>query len=178
VHYCDCKGTTKLQLLQRVFQRMLTHERAGWDLPVPLSVSTYGEIEAGSLRHDIGVFLKLRITSIHIAVQTALALLMAAMPQIPHFTHASCIWLLLSRMNYVSIPEECHLGQCLHQCQSSTGKGSLCSVLFEVGFEHETIPAIIIRSSFFIFVLMAAYCVLKTLQSFLSNLTCISDIIH
>jgi len=24
VHYCDCKGTTKLQLLQRVFQRMLT----------------------------------------------------------------------------------------------------------------------------------------------------------
>ena len=25
MHYCDCKGTTKLQLLQRVFQRMLTH---------------------------------------------------------------------------------------------------------------------------------------------------------
>ncbi len=24
MHYCDCKGTTKLQLLQRVFQRMLT----------------------------------------------------------------------------------------------------------------------------------------------------------
>ena len=26
MHYCDCKGTTKLQLLQRVFQRMLTSE--------------------------------------------------------------------------------------------------------------------------------------------------------
>ena len=24
MHYCDCKGTIKLQLLQRVFQRMLT----------------------------------------------------------------------------------------------------------------------------------------------------------
>ena len=24
MHYCACKGTTKLQLLQRVFQRMLT----------------------------------------------------------------------------------------------------------------------------------------------------------
>ena len=24
MHYCDCKGTTKLQLIQRVFQRMLT----------------------------------------------------------------------------------------------------------------------------------------------------------
>ena len=24
VHYCDCKTTTKLQLLQRVFYRMLT----------------------------------------------------------------------------------------------------------------------------------------------------------
>lgn len=24
MHYCGCKGTTKLQLLQRVFQRMLT----------------------------------------------------------------------------------------------------------------------------------------------------------
>ena len=24
MNYCDCKGTTKLQLLQRVFQRMLT----------------------------------------------------------------------------------------------------------------------------------------------------------
>ena len=24
MHYCDCKGTTKLQLLQRVFLRMLT----------------------------------------------------------------------------------------------------------------------------------------------------------
>jgi len=26
MHYCDCKGTTKPQLLQRVFQRMLTNE--------------------------------------------------------------------------------------------------------------------------------------------------------
>ena len=26
-HYCDCKGPTKLQLLQRVFQRMLTEEK-------------------------------------------------------------------------------------------------------------------------------------------------------
>lgn len=25
VHYCDCKGTIKLQLLQHVFQRMLTY---------------------------------------------------------------------------------------------------------------------------------------------------------
>ena len=25
MHYCDCKGTTKLQLLQRVFLRMLTY---------------------------------------------------------------------------------------------------------------------------------------------------------
>ena len=25
MHYCDCKGTTKLQLLQRVFQRMFTN---------------------------------------------------------------------------------------------------------------------------------------------------------
>ena len=28
VHYCACKGTTKLQLLQRVFQRMLTQQGA------------------------------------------------------------------------------------------------------------------------------------------------------
>lgn len=96
------------------------HERAGWDLPVPLSVSTYGEIETGGLRHDIGVFLKLRIAPIHLTVQTALALLMVSVPQIPHFTHASCIWLLLSRMNYMSIHVEFHQGQCLHQCQSST----------------------------------------------------------
>ena len=27
MHNCGCKGTTKLQLLQRVFQRMLTSER-------------------------------------------------------------------------------------------------------------------------------------------------------
>ena len=27
MHYCGCKGTTKLQLLQRVFQRMLTTQR-------------------------------------------------------------------------------------------------------------------------------------------------------
>jgi hypothetical protein len=27
-------------------------------------------------------------------VLTALAFLMASMPQIPHFTHASCIWIL------------------------------------------------------------------------------------
>jgi len=27
VHYCGCKGTTKLQLLQRVFLRMLTQLR-------------------------------------------------------------------------------------------------------------------------------------------------------
>ena len=27
MHYCDCKGTTKLQLLQRVFLRMLTKNR-------------------------------------------------------------------------------------------------------------------------------------------------------
>ena len=26
MHYCECKGTTKLQLLQRVFLRMLTEE--------------------------------------------------------------------------------------------------------------------------------------------------------
>ena len=25
MHYCDCKGTTTLQLLQRVFKRLLTH---------------------------------------------------------------------------------------------------------------------------------------------------------
>ena len=54
------------------------------------------------------------------AMRVSPVLLMAAVPQIPYFTHASCIWLLLSRMNYVSIPEECHLGQYLHQCQSST----------------------------------------------------------
>ena len=95
------------------------HERTGWDLPVPLSVSTYGEIETGCLRHDIGVFLKLRIAPIHIAVLTALAFLMATMPQIPHLTHASCIWFLLSCMNYVSIPEECHQGLYLHLYQSN-----------------------------------------------------------
>ena len=27
MHDCNCKGTTKLQLLQRVFQRMLTLQR-------------------------------------------------------------------------------------------------------------------------------------------------------
>ena len=36
MHYCDCKGTTKLQLLQRVFQRMLTLQ-----LPELLSGSEY-----------------------------------------------------------------------------------------------------------------------------------------
>ena len=30
MHYCDCKGTTKLQLLQRVFQRMLTFHYSKW----------------------------------------------------------------------------------------------------------------------------------------------------
>ena len=28
--FCDCKGTTKLQLLQRVFQRMLTIKEPNW----------------------------------------------------------------------------------------------------------------------------------------------------
>ena len=30
MHYCDCKGTTKLQLLQRVFLRMLTIETSAY----------------------------------------------------------------------------------------------------------------------------------------------------
>ena len=51
---------------------------------------------------------------IHIAVLTALAFLMASMPQIPHFTHASYIWLLLSRMSFESVPVGVHQGQCLH----------------------------------------------------------------
>ena len=32
MHYCDCKGTTKLQLLQRVFQRMLTNVKGLRDI--------------------------------------------------------------------------------------------------------------------------------------------------
>ena len=56
------------------------HERTRRNLPVALSVSAYGKIERGGLRHDIGVLLKLRITPEHIAMLTALALLMASMP--------------------------------------------------------------------------------------------------
>ena len=41
MHYCDCKGTTILQLLQRVFQRMLTIETHGCDEGLGLS---YGEL--------------------------------------------------------------------------------------------------------------------------------------
>ena len=32
MHYCDCKGTTKLQLLQRVFLRMLTKKVNIWHI--------------------------------------------------------------------------------------------------------------------------------------------------
>ena len=44
MHYCNCKGTTKIQLLQRVFQRMLTTfevilERPKDDVPVILRVT-------------------------------------------------------------------------------------------------------------------------------------------
>ena len=38
MHYCDCKGTTKLQLLQRVFQRMLTNIQMGEDLTVQFDI--------------------------------------------------------------------------------------------------------------------------------------------
>ena len=63
------------------------HERTRRNLPVSLSVASYGQVEAGCLRHDIRVLLKLRIAPEHIAMQATLALLMAAMPQIPHLTH-------------------------------------------------------------------------------------------
>ena len=63
------------------------HERARRYLPVALAVAAYGQVEAGCLRHDISVLLKLRIAPEHIAMLAALALLMAAMPQIPHLTH-------------------------------------------------------------------------------------------
>ena len=62
------------------------HERTRRNLPVTLPVSSYGKIERRRLRHDIGVLLKLRIAPEHIAVLTALALLMASVPQIPHLT--------------------------------------------------------------------------------------------
>ncbi len=39
------------------------------------------------LMHDVGVLLKLRIAPIHIAMLTALALLMASMPQVPQLAH-------------------------------------------------------------------------------------------
>ena len=39
MHYCDCKGTTKLQLLQRVFQRMLTIFLAN-SLRIPINATT------------------------------------------------------------------------------------------------------------------------------------------
>ena len=45
------------------------------DLPVTLSVTSYGQIETGRLRHDIGFLFELRITPIHIAVLAALSLL-------------------------------------------------------------------------------------------------------
>ena len=35
MHYCDCKGTTKLQLLQRVFQRMLKDKVTVSDEGIP-----------------------------------------------------------------------------------------------------------------------------------------------
>jgi len=81
LNYQPCVFAPFISFLnEEIRSKARPHERAGWNLPIPLSVSTYGEIEAGSLRHDIGVFLKLRIAPIHIAVQTALALLMAAVP--------------------------------------------------------------------------------------------------
>ena len=63
------------------------HERTRRNLPVSLSVASYGQVEAGCLRHDIRVLIKLRIAPEHIAMLATLALLMAAMPQIPHLTH-------------------------------------------------------------------------------------------
>lgn len=56
------------------------HERTRRHLPVALSVSADGKIERGGLRHDIRVLLKLRIAPEHIAMQAALALLVASMP--------------------------------------------------------------------------------------------------
>ena len=56
------------------------HERTRRNLPVTLSVSSYGKIERRGLRHVIGVFLELRIAPEHIAVLTALTLLMASVP--------------------------------------------------------------------------------------------------
>ena len=41
MHYCGCKGTTKLQLLQRVFQRMLTKfHYADWDAKLTAVINT------------------------------------------------------------------------------------------------------------------------------------------
>ena len=56
------------------------HERTRWNLPVTLSVSADGKIERGGLRYDIGVLLKLRIATEHVAMQAALALPVAAVP--------------------------------------------------------------------------------------------------
>lgn len=48
---------------------------------------TDGEVERGGLRHDMGVLLKLRIAPEHITMLTALALLVASVPQVPHLAH-------------------------------------------------------------------------------------------
>ena len=63
------------------------HQRAGRHFPVSATVSADGEVERSSLRHDIGVLLKLRITPEHITMLTALALLVASVPQVPHLAH-------------------------------------------------------------------------------------------
>ena len=55
MHYCDCKGTTKLQLLQRVFQRMLT-------IIIPPSRKSYHE--DGDIWHGIEQILYVILDSI------------------------------------------------------------------------------------------------------------------
>ena len=56
------------------------HQRTRRYLPIPTAVTTDGKIERCRLRHDIGVLLKLRVAPKHVAVPTALALLMATVP--------------------------------------------------------------------------------------------------
>ena len=61
---------------------------------------TDGQIEAGSLGHDVGVLLELRIAPKHITVLATLALFVAAVPQVPHLIHASYNGILLRSYHF------------------------------------------------------------------------------
>ena len=74
---------------EEVRREACPHQRTRRHFPVPAAVTTDGQIKAGGLGHDVGVFLELRIAPKHIAVLAALALLVAAVPQVPHLIHAS-----------------------------------------------------------------------------------------